>query len=400
MRALYFENRLGKVVLLKVLERFHRHAALGPWSPLRYADVPEPSLPNPRWLKVRILQCGLCGTDLHFMFMDIHPRNFAAALPGIERKFLGHELVGEVVACGDEVTDFIPGNRVVMRIDWPSCAQLEISPPCGPCARGSYMLCENLGLRPWPAAHQGGGFSPCMVMHQSQPFLVPDWLDNDAAVLLEPLASCVHGVLRAPPEAGQHALVVGAGAIGLLTAAVLRSMFPEVDVACLARYEFQARTAERLGAVCIRDGSDRYAELARRSGARHIRGPLGNSILLGGFDRIYDTVGTSETVGHALRWAKAGGKVVLMGIDMNPGSLDFSPVWCQEVELLGINCHATEADGRNSFEIAADLMRQGAVDPGDFITHRFGLHDWRKAVKTFLNKGQSQAIKIVLKPSH
>ena len=396
MKALYFENRFWKVLALKALERVWPQAALGPISTLRYADVPEPALPNTRWLKVRNLSCGLCGTDLHFMFMDIAPKSFSAALPGIDKKFLGHELLAEVVELGDEVGGLALGDRVAMRIDWPSCFQMEIEPPCTQCAAGNYMLCENVGTRPLPITDTGGGFSPYMIMHRSQPFRVPDTLDHDAALLLEPLGSAVHGVLKARPQAGQRVLVVGAGTIGLLTVAAVRALAPEAEVHCLARYPFQTAVAERLGAHVARDGAELFQRLAKAADARYLAGPFGNEILLGGFDVVYDTVGTADTLNNALRWARGGGAVVLVGIHFHPGTLDYSPVWCQEVRLLGVNCHATEADGRTSFDIAAEILCNGGVAPADIITHRFPVADYKQAVRAFLNKRDSHAIKIVM----
>ena len=396
MKALFFENRPAKVIALKALEKFWADAALGPISPLKYAEVPEPALPGSRWLKVRNLQCGLCGTDIHFMFMDLDPRCFSAAIPGIDRKFLGHELVAEVVETGAEVENVTVGDRVVMRIDWPSCAQLELDPPCAPCAAGNYMLCERAGQGGLPLRDVGGGFSPFMVMHRTQPFRVPSGLTNDHAVLIEPLASAVHGVLKAPPEPGGRVLVVGGGTIGLLTVAALRGLFPEARVCALTRHAFQARVAERLGAQVVPEGHDLFPRIAGAAGARYIRGMLGNEILLGGFDVVYDTVGNDATLQNALRWARGGGTVVLLGINFKPGRIDYSPVWCQEVMLTGINCHATEQDGRTSFALAAELLGRGVVDPAWIITHRFPMARYKDAVRVFRGKRREHAIKIVL----
>jgi threonine dehydrogenase-like Zn-dependent dehydrogenase len=396
MKALYFENNFARVAALKVLERFHRFAAFGPWSPLRWREVPEPRLPGPRWLKVRNRACGLCGTDLHFMFMDLAPKCFNAAMPGVPRKYLGHELVGEVVEAGGEVGEVGVGDRVVMRIDWPSCFQLEIDPPCAPCAAGNYMLCTQLGLREPATIDTGGGFSPYMVMHRSQPFKVPAALSDDQALLLEPTASAVHGVLKSPPAPGETVLVIGGGTIGLITVGVLRARFPETRVHSLVRHPFQAAAAEQLGAEVIHEGEGLYARIAEASGARYVRGRLGNEILLGGYDRIYDSVGNDTTLHNALRWARGGGTVVLVGINFNPGKIDYSPVWSQEVHLVGINCHATEAGGRTSFDIAADILAGGLLDPALLITHRFPMDRWKDAVRTFLDKRGARAIKIVL----
>lgn len=396
MKALYFENNPVRVAMLQVAQLFSKHAALGPFSTLRYRDIPEPRIPNPRWLKIRNRCCGLCGTDIHFMFMDMDPKCFSAAMPGIRTKFLGHELVGEVVETGSEVEGFVPGDRVAMRIDWPSCYQMEINPPCAQCAAGNYMLCTNPGVKTLPVEATGGGFSPYMVMHRTQPFKIPEALDDNAAVLLEPTASAVHGILKAPPPAGSNVLVVGGGTIGLLSVAVLRKMFPEVEVHCLVRYPFQQRVIEKLGAIALADRGSAYSQIAERTGGRYAKGYFGNEIVLGGFDIVYDTIGNDGSLHNALRWARGGGTVVLVGINFKPGKFDYSPVWCQEVRLVGINCHATEAGGRTSFDVAAQLLLDGAISPTDLITHRFPVSEYKAAVKAFLSKRASGAIKIVL----
>ncbi len=396
MKALYFDNSLPKVALLNVLSVFDKEAAFGRLSPFQYREIPEPDIPNPRWLKVRNKACGLCGTDLTFIFMKVHPMSAMAALPSWRRKFLGHELLGEVVEVGSEVDGFAVGDRIGMRMDWPTCFEMEIDPPCPQCARGSYMLCENWGMRKPVVRNKGGGFSPYMVMHKSQAFKVPAQLSDDQAVLLEPVAVAVHGVYNRKPEAGEKVLVIGAGSIGLLTLAVAKAVQPAAEYWCLARYPFQAEMARKLGAAgIIPDEKDNYRAVAQASGARYIS-RLGNRVLVGGFDLIYDSVGNKATVNNSLRWARGAGNVVLLGADFKPERLDFSPVWNQEVTLSGIDSHATEYDGRTSWDIAAGLLASGAVDVDGIITHRFPLEKYREAIRTFVHKGSRGATKIVI----
>ncbi|MDP8256162.1 MAG: zinc-binding dehydrogenase [Candidatus Alcyoniella australis] len=397
MRALFFDNDIRRILAVKALSKVDKLAALRRFAPVRYAVVPEPELPNGRWLKVRNKSCGLCGTDIHLILMDLDPLSFPAALPGLQRKFLGHELLGEVLEVGDDVGDFAPGQRVVQRIDWPSCFQLEIDPPCARCAEGSYMLCENLGKRPMPIVNVGGGFSPRMVMHRSQPFKVPDELSDERAQLIEPTASALHGVLRRPPRPGEKLLVIGAGTIGLLCLACARALEPEAEVYVLARHKFQREAARRMGATAVlSDDNGLLRKAAGLTDGAHHRGMFGNQILLGGFDAVYDSVGNDHTLQSSLRLARAGGDVVLVGINMTPGKFDYTPIWNQEITLHGINSHAVEADGRNTFERAAELLADPRFPAEGLITHRLPMKRWSDAVKLFLDKGRSGAIKIVL----
>lgn len=397
MKALFFDNDLAKILLLKVASKFNKFAALGKFSPVRYGRIEEPQLPNSRWLKIKNRSCGLCGTDIHFVFMDMNPATFSAATPGIKRKFLGHELLGEVVETGQDIDNFKKGDRVALRIDWPSCFQMEIYPPCPQCAQGSYMLCENLGQKELPVKNQGGGFSPFMVAHRTQPFMIPDSLSNDRALLLEPTASALHGVMKKPPQPNDNVLVIGTGTIGLLTTAMARSIEPAARIVCLARHSFQAEAAKNLGAdQVVMEGKDNYGQLSEITNARHHKGYFNNEILLGGFDVVYDTVGNDRTITNALRWAKGKGSVVILGINFNPGKIDYSPIWNQEVQVFGINCHASETPEENSFDMAARILAKTKLPVEQIITHRFAMRDYRKAIKTFLNKKENKAIKIVM----
>jgi threonine dehydrogenase-like Zn-dependent dehydrogenase len=397
MKALYFDNSLPRIVMVQAASLLYRQAALMSFSPTHYTEVPEPEIPNPRWLKVRNMACGICGSDIHFMFMEMDPKCFPAATPGIARKYLGHELLGEVMEVGDDVDGFQKGDRVCLRIDWPSCFQMEIDPMCPQCAQGEYMLCQNLGARKLPLIDVGGGFSPRMVMHRTQPFKVPDGLSNDEALMLEPMACAVHAVMKHPPAAGDRVLVVGCGTIGLLTVAVVKAMVKNAEVIALARYPVQSEMARTLGADDVIMGEKHpYRRIAELTGAKYFEGYFGNKILLGGFDVIYDTIGNDDSLTHALRWARSKGTVVIVGVNFKPGKIDYSPLWHQELKVTGINCHVLKEGAYSSFDIAAGLIAEKRLPVGKLITHRFPMDRWRDAVKTFLAKGREGAIKIVL----
>ncbi|MCX7030616.1 MAG: zinc-binding dehydrogenase, partial [Spirochaetes bacterium] len=195
----------------------------------------------------------------------------------------------------------------------------------------------------------------------------------------------------------QKVLVIGSGTIGLLTLAVAKALEPACHVFCVARYPFQAEQAERMGADGVlseREGL--YRQAAEATAARFVEGAFGNRILLGGFDLVYDSVGNDRSLRDALRLARAGGTVVLVGANFQPGRLDYSPIWYQEVNLIGVNSHATESTGESSFEIAARLLSEKAVRVEGMVTHRFPLEEYRRAIGTFCAKEKSRAIKIVI----
>jgi threonine dehydrogenase-like Zn-dependent dehydrogenase len=398
MKALYFDSDMTRIVLTKALSLVYPNAPLSRFSPVRYAEVPEPDLPGENWVKVKNTMCGLCGSDIHFMFLEIDPKTAPAAVPPIRRKFLGHELVGEVVKSGRGAPEFAAGDRVILRIDWPSCYQKEARPMCRECREGNYLLCEEPG---WDGApdNQGGGFSPYMVVHKSQLVKIgPDVPDRDA-VLIEPVACSVRAALKRPPAAGERVLVLGAGTIGLTMIMVLRAIAPEAEVWVVARYPHQADAARRLGAAGVILGRDPYAKVAEATGGRHFKGMFGNEMVIGGFDVIYDTVGNDRSLTDALRWTRAGATVVIVGINFMPKRLDYTPLWYQEVALTGINCHGQETfrgKSMTSFDVALTLYREGKLDFSGMITHVFPMDDFRHAIKVFFDKKRHAAVKVVL----
>lgn len=242
----------------------------------------------------------------------------------------------------------------------------------------------------------GGGFSPVMVAHATQLFAIPEDVPNDRAVLLEPTAVAVHAVLRRLPQPGDRVLVIGTGTIGLLTMATLRHYAPDIELHCVARHDVQVALAEWLGGIVHRPGASLTRELAAAIGACYVHAPLSNEALLGGFDVVFDTVGSGVTLRDALRWVRARGTVLLVGAPLRAAKFDYTPLWHQEIELLGVDSHATEADGRSSFEHAAELLAEPSFPVEGIVTHRFPMDGWQDAVRAFQGKNRSGAVKIVL----
>jgi threonine dehydrogenase-like Zn-dependent dehydrogenase len=285
-----------------------------------------------------------------------------------------------------------------MKIDWPSCFQKEADPMCPQCEKGNYLLCEKQGGEGLPL-NQGAGFSDFMVAHTSQLIKIGDDIPDEDAILMEPTACSVRAALKRLPEPGERVLIVGAGAIGLNLLAVLRALVPDAEVYIVSRYPHQTKLAEKLGAAGVLQGKDTYREVADITGGTLFDAPFGNRMIIGGFDVVYDTVGNDKTLADSLRWVRGEGTVVLVGINFAPKRLDYSPVWFQEVEVKGIDCHGMETfrgEQMSSFDVALTLYREGALDFSGFITHTFPMKDYKKAIDVFFNKGKNKTVKVVL----
>ena len=129
---------------------------------------------------------------------------------------------------------------------------------CDACAAGARSRCERItsghlapGLQTGYCADTGGGWSGQFVAHRSQLFAVPDALPDERAVLIEPLACAIHAVRRAAIAPGERVLVVGAGAIGLLTVLALRALTDAGEIMVAAKYPKQRALATAFGATQV-----------------------------------------------------------------------------------------------------------------------------------------------------
>jgi len=397
MKTMVLDVSIPSVVLTRLVGRFWRGAFFAPTAPLALVDLPDPPLPEPHWLRVRNRLCGICASDLHPLFVDTGLDVAPVALPSHQRTYLGHEMVGEVVEVGQAVADFGLGDRVVRWGRADDCQARGRAELCPACARGHRVLCQ-FASEPHEHPPIGGGFGDTFITPASTLLPVPDDLADEQAIFTEPAAVAIHAAWRRPPRAGERILVLGCGTIGFLLIQVLRILEPNCEIAALAQFPWQAKLARTFGADhTLLSGDDGYAGTARLTGARLYEGWAGNRMLLGGFDLIYDVVGIESTLNHALRWTRAGGTVVLVGVNLHRMNLDLTPIWYQEVDLLGAVGHdvvSWNGEALSTFELAMRWMLEGILSTEGMLTHRFSLDDYRQAFAVAADKERYRSIKV------
>jgi threonine dehydrogenase-like Zn-dependent dehydrogenase len=192
--------------------------------------------------------------------------------------------------------------------------------------------------------------------------------------------------------------VLGCGTIGYLLIQVLRLLQPRCEITAVAQFSWQAELAHAFGAErVLLVGQYGYSDLAQITGASLYQGRAGNQMLLGGFDLVYDVVGIQVTLNNALRWTRAGGTVVLVGVNLHRMKLDVTPVWYQEVDLIGAVGHDVvtwEGEKISNFELAMRWMETGQIRCEELLTHRYPLDAYRQAFATAVDKHQYRSIKV------
>jgi threonine dehydrogenase-like Zn-dependent dehydrogenase len=397
MRTMVLDVSVPRIVLTRLLGRLTRAAYFAPTSPLRLVDLPEPPLPAPNWVRVRNRLCGICGSDLHQLFVDASLDVAPVALPSHRRVFLGHEMVGDVVEVTGSAPGFAVGDRVVRWGRADDCRARGRTELCPACARGHRVLCQ-FASEPREQEPIGGGFGDTFITPASTLLPVPAELADAQAIFAEPAAVAIHAAWRKPAAAGDRVLILGCGTIGFLLIQAIRALQPDCEITALAQFPWQAEMARAYGAHhTFRTGDDGYAQVARLTGARLYTGRGDNRMLLGGFDAVFDVVGTAGTLNNALRWTRAGGAVVLVGVNLHRMSLDVTPVWYQEVDLIGAVGHDVvtwDGETLSTFELAMRWMKEGKLDVGALLTHRFPLEAYRRAFAVAIDKSAQRSIKV------
>jgi threonine dehydrogenase-like Zn-dependent dehydrogenase len=310
---------------------------------------------------------------------------------------------------------FVPGHEVVGTLDDGArvvlepvlgCAARAVDPPCAACAAGDSGRCHHLtlghlrpGLQTGYCADTGGGWSTLLMAHETQLHRVPEALSDEDAVMVEPVACAVHGVLRAAVPEGGLVVVLGAGTLGLCVTAALRRFALPGTVVVGAKHPDQQSEARRLGAdLAVPPGE------VRRAVRRRTRCLAVGARLSGGADAVIDCVGSSESLTQALAVTRPGGRITLVGMPA-PERIDLTPLWQREIELVGAYAYGTEEitgslDGRGrvrTFDLAFELV--AGMQLGRLVSARYPLERYREAIEHASAAGRRGAVKIVFEPT-
>jgi len=381
--------------------------------PFGLHDMDDARLVRPDWVITKPILSGICGSDAKLVLGDFssgdmdNPMAAFSSLPHVP----GHEVVAEVVAMGPDAKGLDIGQRVVLN-PWLTCGPRGIEPKCPPCQAGDLSLCwsftkGDLG----PGVHVGvitgapGAWAEMLSAHDSMLIPVPDDISNEAAVLADPFAVSFHAIVRNPPPKGSRVLVYGSGALGLTSVAILRSLYPDVEVGVVARFESQAEMAHQFGAHKVFQHEPRLAlveELAEWSGAV-LHQPFDGLPVThpGHIDVIYDTIAKAETLEVGVRVLAERGRLVYTGVS-TPGRWEWTPIYFKEITIAGSNAFGMEdfdGERKHALEHYLQFVSDGRLDITPMLTHRFALNEWWSALKAVARQDQSGALKVAFTPN-
>ena len=313
---------------------------------------------------VRIRAGGICGSDLHY-----YQHGGFGVVRLREPMILGHEIAGEVVEAGAEVTRVRVGDTVAVDPSQP-CQH------CLYCLEGMPRHCLNMlfygSAMRFP--HVQGGFREMLVCSEAQAVPVPAGLSVEKAAFAEPLAVCLHASVQAGPLLGKRVLVTGAGPIGALCIMVAR----------------HAGARE----VVATDVADAPLAMARRIGADAALNTRADPAAMdrfgvdkGYFDVVFEASGNGLALTGAIHAARPGAVIVQVGIGVET-PLPINALVAKELQLRGSFRFDRE------FEWAVGFIGTGAIDVAPLLTEVVPLAE---AVRAFELAGdRSRAMKVQL----
>jgi len=311
---------------------------------VRVEDIPPPK-PGPGEVLLQVSWCGICGTDLEEFTQG--PGLIPAEAPNnLTRQSapltMGHEFTGTVTALGPGVTNLEQGDRVAPEVCL-FCGE------CFFCRRHDYALCVN-----WAAIGlmTDGGLAEYVKVPAAMCVKLPDSLSDEAAALVEPTEVAVRAVRKSQLKLGETVAIVGGGTIGLLIAQVARA------AGASAVYVVEPQPARRnlantLGAAAAFAPSDPESDL--RAACNGI-GP----------DIVFECAGAIETADLAVKTARKGGQIVLVGIQPQRVPLSTLDVVVGEKRIVGTVQHHFDDD----LPMAVQLLAEGKVQVEPLITAR------------------------------
>jgi L-iditol 2-dehydrogenase len=329
---------------------------------IRVVELPIPEI-GPGELLVQLQACGICASDVMEWYMK--PR--APIYPG-------HEPVGIVVAVGDGVQQFSPGQRVFIHHHVPCMV-------CHFCQRGSYSQCVTFrSTRLYP-----GGLAEYIRVPapnvQLDVLPLPDDLSFADATLIEPLACCIRGINRAMLRPGDSVLVLGAGSNGMLLAQLA-----------------QQRGASR---AIIVDPIPYRRQHALNIGINFALDPQSAPLL----DQVYSvndsrkpdvvivTPSSISAMQQGIDLAGPGGTVLLFA---PPPPSEILPITPNALFFQEITLRTSYSAGPYETRQALELLKNKRIRAETVITHRFPLIDAAQAFQLVARPGD--ALKVVIVP--
>ncbi|MDK2585342.1 NAD(P)-dependent alcohol dehydrogenase [Romboutsia sedimentorum] len=325
-------------------------------------EVPKPKANE---VVVKLEYIGICGSDLHY-YETGRIGDYIVEPPFV----LGHEPGGVVVEVGEDVTHLNVGDKVALE-PGKTCGHCEF------CKTGRYNLCSDVIFFATPPVD--GVFQEYVAHEADLCFKLPENVSTLEGALIEPLAVGFHAAIQGEAKAGQTAVVMGAGCIGLVSIMALKALGVS-DVYVVDIMEKRLEKALELGATGVINAKENNPVEAIMK--------LTNGK---GCDLAIETAGTEMTTIQCIHMAKKGTNVVLVGYSKTGEmTLPMSLVLDKELTFKTVFRY------RDIYPMAIEAVSNGKVNLKGIVTHEFTLDEVQNAMDYSVNN-KADIVKAVIK---
>ncbi|KAI1342882.1 GroES-like protein [Xylariaceae sp. FL0016] len=331
-----------------------------------FADRPVPELESEHDVLVAVNYTGICGSDVHYWDHGAIG-TFVVRDPMV----LGHESAGTVVKTGSAVTSLRAGDRIALEPGYP-CRR------CTPCLGGHYNLCPDMRFAATPPYH--GTLTGFWTAPADFCYKLPDHVSLQEGALVEPLAVAVHIVRQAAVTPGQSVVVMGAGPVGLLCAAVARAFGASI-VASVDIIESKLAFAKSFCST----HTYMSQRVAAEENATNIKKLIG---LPEGADIVIDASGAEPSIQASLHTVRMGGTYVQGGMGRADITFPIMAMCQKEVTAKGSFRY-----GSGDYKLAVELLAGGKVDVKKLIS---GVVTFKEAEEAFKKVKEGEVIKILI----
>jgi len=317
-----------------------------------------PLAPQAGEVQLKVSHAGICGTDLHIYHGSMDARV-------TDSQIMGHEMSGVVSAIGEGVTNVSVGDPVtVMPLDTTLCDQADPFKHIG--QKMKFMGIDT------PGAFQSHWTVPAFTLHK-----LPKSLSLKHGALLEPLAVACHDVRLAELQAGEEAVVLGGGPIGMLVALVARAKGANVTLSEIS--PFRVDFAKSLGLNAINPKEiDLEAHIQERTNGQ-------------GADVVFEVTGSAAGAATMTKLPRIRGRIVIVGIHPNPNPVDLFQFFWKELVLIGARVYEDE-----DFEAAIKLADSGDLPLDKIITETYPIDNAQAAFERMDSGGDVMKILLEL----
>lgn len=328
-------------------------------------EKPKPVVQASTDAVVKILKTTICGTDLHIMKGDV-----PEVAPG---RILGHEGIGTIESVGEAVSQFKPGDKVLI-----SC--ITADGRCEFCRKGMYSHCQNGG---WILGHLIDGTQAEYVripFADTSLYPVPKDADDEALAMLSDIFPTGYecGVLNGKVKPGDTVAIIGSGPIGLATLLTAQFYSP-AEIIIVDTDDYRLKVSQKLGATATinskkENAIQRIMEITNGKGV----------------DVAVEAVGVPETFGYCQEIVAPGGHIANIGVHGKSAELKLQELWSKNVTIT------TRLVDTETTPLLLKTVHSGKLHPKGLITHHFKLGDAMKAYDTFSSAEKEHVLKVII----